>query len=88
MFAQQQTRDEETRDDEEDVDSNEATAKAEEVCVIEDNYANREGSQTFDVATNFSGHVKCLIAVNTQTLVVETGVDPVTFRFSGGRSAD
>jgi hypothetical protein len=88
VLAQQKAGDEESRDDEKDVDTDEATAQFEEVCVIQHDDTNGDGAQALDVATNFSGHVKCLIAVNDETLVVETGVDPVTFRFSGGRSAD
>ena len=56
--------------------------------MIQDHDADCDGAQALDVATNLSGHVKCLIAAHDETLVVETGVDPVTFRFSGGRSAD
>ena len=88
MFTQQQTRDEKAGDDEEHVDADESTAQTEEVGVIQDHDADCDGAQALDVATNLSGHVKCLIAAHDETLVVETGVDPVTFRFSGGRSAD
>ena len=54
----------------------------------QDDCDDRDRTQALDVATKHAVHASFLIADADETLVVETGVDPVTFRFSGGRSAD
>ena len=74
MFADQQSCDQKTRHHKENIDSDKSASEPKKFGVKENYEADSKCPKTFDIA---SKHV-----------VVETGVDPVTFRFSGGRSAD
>ena len=56
MLVNEQCRDEKSRDDEENVDSYEATAEAEEMCVVENNCDDGECAQALDVATLLDTH--------------------------------
>ena len=74
MLVEKQGSDEESGDDEENVDPDESAVQTQKARVVQDHDDHGDGTQPFNVASKHD--------------VVETGVDPVTFRFSGGRSAD
>ena len=74
MFADEQRCDQESRDDEKHIDTDESASEAKKFGVKENYEADSQCPKAFDIASKHE--------------VVETGVDPVTFRFSGGRSAD